>query len=165
MARAERRARATPRVALTLQCAAAHATVPSRRFFARCTRAALVGLRARAAVTVRVVDGRESRALNRRWRGVDRATNVLSFPLAGPPGPADDALGDIVICAPLVAREAAAQGKSLAAHWAHLTVHAVLHMVGFDHDEDARAERMERRERAVLRALGFPDPYAPERAS
>lgn len=156
---------AAPRVALTLQCAVADATVPSRRFFVRCARAALLGLRSRAVLTVRVVDGRESRALNRRWRGVDHATNVLSFPLADPPGLASGALGDIVICAPLVAREAAAQGKSLAAHWAHLTVHAVLHMVGFDHDEEARAEAMEERERAIMHGLGFPDPYASGQAA
>jgi len=102
---------------------------------------------------IRVVGSRESRALNGRWRGRDRATNVLSFPGAG------SQIGDIVVCAPVVAREARAQGKALPAHWAHMVVHGTLHLLGFDHVRESDAKRMERRERSLLARLGFADPY------
>lgn len=105
---------------------------------------------------IRVVGSRESRALNARWRGRDRPTNVLSFPADGPRGPQ---LGDIVVCAPVVADEARAQGKPLAAHWAHMVVHGTLHLLGFDHERAADARRMERRERTLLARLGVADPY------
>jgi probable rRNA maturation factor len=106
-------------------------------------------------LTVRIVGSAESRALNRRYRGKDQPTNVLSF--AGPRG----GLGDLVICAPVVRREAKEQGKPLAAHWAHMVVHGALHLRGFDHIRRAEARMMEDRERAILRGLSFPDPYAP----
>jgi len=107
-----------------------------------------------AAVTIRYVAEAEGRRLNREFRGKDYATNVLTFiyqdrPLAG----------DIVICAPVVAREAKAQGKKVAAHHAHLLVHGLLHLQGFDHERDPDAKRMERHERRLLQKLGFPDPY------
>ena len=103
---------------------------------------------------------RACRALNRRYRGKDKPTNVLSFPGRGDrrrcrPRP----LGDLVICPAVVRREARAQGKTLRAHWAHLMVHGALHLVGYDHERDARAARMERREIAVLQATGFGNPY------
>ena len=150
---------AGPGVKLELQLASTAAHVPSRAFFAECAAAALRSLRRRAELTVRVVDRAESRALNRRWRGIDRATNVLSFPLHGLDAIAPDLLGDIVICAPLVASEAAAQMKPVTAHWAHMTVHGVLHLLDFDHVRAAEAVAMEERERAVLARLGYPDPY------
>ena len=109
---------------------------------------------------ITVVGTDESRALNARWRGIDRATNVQSFPLEMPPGDAPTLLGDIVICAPLVESEAARDGISPEAHWAHLVVHGVLHLLGFDHEQDEDAIVMEDKERAVLAGLGFPDPYA-----
>jgi probable rRNA maturation factor len=113
-------------------------------------------LPARSEVTVRYVGPTEGRRLNREFRGKDYATNVLSFPYeAGRGGPR----GDIVICAPVVAREAREQGKSAEAHHAHLLVHGLLHLQGYDHEREADAARMERRERAVLAKLGFPDPY------
>ena len=104
---------------------------------------------------VRFVDRSEGAGLNRRFRGRGDATNVLSFP-------ADEAglLGDIAICLPVVAEEAREQGKSLDAHCAHMVVHGVLHLRGMDHDDDARAARMEAREAALLGTLGFSDPYA-----
>ena len=107
-------------------------------------------------VTIRVTGETEMRALNHRWRDADRPTNVLSFPLhdAGCP-----LLGDIVICAPVLEREAAQQGKSLQAHWAHITIHGILHLMGYDHTDAQRAEIMETKETAILRGLGFPDPY------
>lgn len=107
---------------------------------------------ARGEMTVRIVGNAESRALNKRYRGKDKPTNVLSFPYEG-------LLGDLVICAPVVAREAREQKKLPRAHWAHMVVHGVLHLLGFDHIKDADAVRMEARERALLSRCGFPDPY------
>ncbi len=133
---------------------------PSRmREWASCA----LGRRARGAtLVVRVVSVAESRRLNRRWRGQDKPTNVLSFPApetALPPGE-PRLLGDLVICSRVVRDEARAQSKRLAAHWAHLVVHGALHLVGYDHERGAREQRrMERREIATLRRLGFANPY------
>ncbi len=137
---------------LEVQRASRAAHIPTDAQVRRWARAALTRT---ATVTVRYVAEAESRRLNREYRGRNHATNVLSFvyeprPLAG----------DIVICAPIVAREARAQGKSVAAHHAHLLVHGLLHLRGFDHERARDAGRMERRERAILARLGFPDPYA-----
>ena len=114
-------------------------------------------------LSIRIVGEAESAALNDRYRGVNRPTNVLSFAGAHAPsgGGAPDWIGDLVICAPVVAREAAAQGKALDAHWAHLALHGVLHLLGFDHENERDAETMERREVELMAALGFPDPYRP----
>jgi probable rRNA maturation factor len=119
--------------------------------------AALVAGDRDAELGIRVVGSGESRALNRRWRGRPGATNVLSFPAA--PTPGGRQLGDIVVCAPVVAREAREQGKALRAHWAHMIVHGTLHLLGFDHVRTADARRMEGRERALLARLGIQDPY------
>jgi probable rRNA maturation factor len=120
---------------------------------------------------VRVVGPKESRRLNARYRGRDKATNVLSFPVAdlpvgrskAPQVPLDNPivrpLGDLVICPDVLRAEAREQHKSLRAHWAHLVVHGALHLVGYDHEDPADANRMERREVSVLRRLGFPNPY------
>lgn len=111
---------------------------------------------------VRVVGPAESRRLNARYRGKDKPTNVLSFPAAPLPPRARNAihpLGDLVICAQVVRTEAHAQGKPLRAHWAHLVVHGALHLIGYDHEREPDARRMERREITVLRALGFVNPY------
>lgn len=118
---------------------------------------------AAAEICIRIVDEAEGRAMNLQWRGKDYATNVLSFPGSVPPGvPAGEMpqlMGDIVLCAPVVAREAQAQGKSLVQHWAHLIVHGVLHLQGFDHIEQPSASLMEQREREILGGLDIPDPY------
>jgi probable rRNA maturation factor len=111
----------------------------------------------RGELGIRVVGAGESRALNARWRGRDRPTNVLSFPAA--PELAGAQIGDIVVCAPVVAREAREQGKPLAAHWAHMVVHGTLHLLGFDHERERDARRMEGRERALLARIGVADPY------
>jgi probable rRNA maturation factor len=108
-----------------------------------------------ARVTVRIVGGTEGRALNRSFRGRDYATNVLTFTMRERPA----LEGDLALCAPVIAREARAQGKSLAAHYAHLVVHGVLHLQGHDHATRREARRMERRESRIVTALGFPDPY------
>ena len=107
-------------------------------------------------ITIRIVGAAEARRLNRRYRGEDHATNVLSFPYALSRAAVR---GDIVLCAPVIAREARAQGKTLEAHFAHLVVHAVLHLLGHDHARPRDAERMEALEKRVLAKLGYPDPY------
>jgi probable rRNA maturation factor len=112
-----------------------------------------------AELTVRVVDEAEITALNRQFRGKDGATNVLSFPYEGMPGVTSDLLGDVVVCAPVVANESVAQSKPLQAHWAHIVVHGVLHLLGHDHSQDDEAHRMEACETDLLASLGYPDPY------
>jgi probable rRNA maturation factor len=104
-------------------------------------------------VTLRIVGEHEGRRLNNRYRGKSKATNVLSFPYGA-------GRGDVVLCHPVIAREARAQGKPLAAHYAHLVVHGILHLRGYDHEKKRDALRMEAREARILRRLGFPDPYA-----
>ncbi len=121
---------------------------------------AAVGQRMRDwEVCVRIVDGDESAGLNERFRGKPGATNVLSFVADMADESGVRLLGDIVICAPLVASEARAQGKAVIAHWAHLTVHGVLHLLGMDHQEPGDATQMEDAERTVLAHLGYADPY------
>ncbi|MDR9432242.1 MAG: rRNA maturation RNase YbeY [Spiribacter sp.] len=122
--------------------------------------AALLGRRDAAELAIRVVDASESQALNRDYRDKDTATNVLSFPAELPEEVDLALLGDLVICAPIVAREAAEQGKTQEAHWAHLTVHGVLHLLGYDHMTSVEAEHMEMIEREVLAKLGYASPYA-----
>lgn len=151
---------------LDLQVAHPGAAVPTLAELRCWVGAALRRSRERAELTVRVVDEGESRALNGRFRGQDRPTNVLSFPFEVPPGigaddPAHDLLGDLVICADLVRREAQEQGKPVAAHWAHLVVHGVLHLLDYDHTADDEATEMEALETAILGELGFPPPYEP----
>jgi len=122
--------------------------------------AAALGRRAAGSeISVLLVGRARSRALNARYRHRDRATNVLSFPAPPTVRARSGLLGDLVICPAVLRAEAQAQGKRLRAHWAHLVVHGVLHLVGFDHEQTAQARRMERREVRVLRRLGFPDPY------
>ena len=113
-----------------------------------------------AELTIRIVDRPESRKLNHTYRNKDSDTNVLSFPADLPEGIEIPLLGDIVICAPLVAQEASTQKKDVQFHWAHLTVHGVLHLLGFDHQDDEEAEKMEAKETSILASLGFPDPYS-----
>lgn len=134
-----------------IQRASRASHIPSDRILRRWARAAL----AAGEATIRYVAAAEARRLNREFRGRDYATNVLTFVYRSRP-PA----GDVVICAPVVAREAREQGKSVAAHHAHLLVHGLLHLQGMDHEASpAAARRMEGRERAILAALGFADPY------
>ncbi len=122
--------------------------------------AALTGRREVAELTIRLVDEAEATELNQRYRGRPGPTNVLSFPFEAPPGlPPQDLIGDLVICAPLVAREASEQGKPQDAHWAHLVVHGTLHLLGYDHLTDPDAEEMEAMETVILAGLGFPSPY------
>jgi probable rRNA maturation factor len=133
---------------------------PSRRELTHWASTALGARASGRELGVAVVGAAESRRLNARYRGRNRATNVLSFPAPAPARAACPApLGDLVICAQVLRTEARAQAKPLSAHWAHLVVHGALHLIGYDHERDADARRMERREIAVLRRLGFPNPY------
>jgi probable rRNA maturation factor len=110
-------------------------------------------------LTLRIVDEIEGRELNHQWRNRDYATNVLSFPFDCPPEVPLNLLGDIVICAPVVAREAQEQHKLLQAHWAHLVIHGVLHLLGYDHLTDDEAQEMEALEIAILQQLNYSNPY------
>ena len=140
--------------------AAPRAGVPAAVSFRKWVAAALKGRIREADLAIRIVDEREGQALNRHYRGKDYATNVLSFPAELPEGVKLPLLGDLVICAPVVAREAAEQGKPLNAHYAHLTVHGALHLLGWNHEDDREAEAMEQLEREILAELGIDDPYA-----
>jgi probable rRNA maturation factor len=142
-----------PALDFSLQLASAAADIPAHAHFKRWVRAAL---RVETSLTIRIVDEAEGRQLNAAYRGRDYATNVLTFPLTEEPM----LMGDIVICAPVVAKEAVEQGKALLAHYAHMTVHGVLHLHGYDHEVDAQAELMEAMEVAVMQKLGFANPYA-----
>jgi probable rRNA maturation factor len=135
------------------------AGLPAAVSFRRWAAAACAGRILRADLAIRLVDAREGRALNRHYRGKDYATNVLSFPAELPEGVTLPLLGDLVICAPVVAREAREQGKKLNAHYAHLTIHGVLHLLGLDHEDEREAEAMEQIERDLLAGLGIGDPY------
>jgi probable rRNA maturation factor len=149
------------RLQLSVRYGLARRGLPGVVTLTRFARAALQGLRRGSAqVDLHIVGSRESARLNARYRGKSGATNVLSFPFVTPPGARSDLLGDVVICAPVVRREARQQGKDERAHWAHMVVHGILHLRGYDHDTDAQAASMERREAGALRSLGFTDPYA-----
>jgi probable rRNA maturation factor len=163
---------------LDLSYAARRPWVPARAKFSAWVEAALAGaarapgappaVRALAlargkhpvVVSVRAVGSARSRSLNFGFRGKDRPTNVLSFQGPGAMPDGSRFLGELVICAPVVAREARAQGKSAESHWAHMTVHGVLHLLGFDHEHDREARKMAAEEIQILDRLGFSDPYA-----
>jgi probable rRNA maturation factor len=140
-------------LSLSVQYASTAADLPTRSQVRRWVRAALDG---DALVTVRFVDADEGRSLNAEYRGRDYATNVLTFVY-------DEGkmrVGDVVLCDPVIRREAAAQGKTLAAHYAHLVIHGMLHLQGHDHERAADAAAMEARERTLLARFRLPDPYA-----
>ena len=128
------------------------ANIPANAMFKKWAKAAL---RVESEVTIRIVDEHEARALNSQYRGKDYATNVLTFPITESP----ILMGDIVICAPVVAAEAIAQNKSITAHFAHLIVHGMLHLSGFDHETEPQAELMEALEVQILAKLGYANPY------
>ena len=144
---------------LCLQTACLMPGLPSKADFRRWAGAALEGRRELAEITVRLVDEAESRKLNLDYRGYDRSTNILSFPWSVPKEFNSHFLGDLAICAPGVKREAVEQGKEPEAHWAHLVVHGVLHLLGFDHENLLDAEAMESQEISILGRLGYPNPY------
>lgn len=150
---------------VTVGYALPRAGIPAATSFRKWVAAALDGRIREADLAIRIVDAKEGRALNRHYRGKDYATNVLSFPaevaegVKLPKGVRMPLLGDLVICAPVVAREAKEQGKALNDHYAHLTVHGTLHLLGWDHEDAREAECMEKLEREILAGLGIDDPY------
>lgn len=153
------------KLAVTVQMASSRRGVPHARSLNRWAQAACVKQLPRGddelALTIRVVGAAESRRLNRTWRNKDKPTNVLSFPAEpSPSGMGHGELGDLAICAPVVAREAREQGKPAQAHWAHMVVHGVLHLLGYDHENDRDAEAMEALEVKILAQFGYSDPYA-----
>ena len=137
--------------------------IPSAVSFRKWVAAALDSRIREADLAVRIVGTKEGRALNRHYRGKDYATNVLSFPADMPEGLPEGVhlplLGDVVLCAPVVAREAREQKKPLAEHYAHLTVHGALHLLGWDHEDEKEALCMEQLEREILAGMGIDDPY------
>jgi probable rRNA maturation factor len=141
-----------PNLYFSIQIASQLANIPSKAQFKKWAKAAL---RVESEVTIRIVDEDEARALNSQYRGKDYATNVLTFPLTDTP----ILMGDIVICAPVVTAEATEQNKSIEAHFAHLTVHGMLHLSGFDHETEPQAELMEALEVQILAKLGYANPY------
>ena len=145
--------------AIEVQYAVAGDTLPSPAAVRRWVSHALQGGKDDVELVVRIVDEAEMTALNQRYRGKSGATNVLSFPYEPLPGVSSGLLGDVVVCAPVVAEEAIRQGKSLEAHWAHLVMHGVLHLQGYDHHHERDANRMEALKTRLLAGLGFADPY------
>ncbi|GAA6153476.1 rRNA maturation RNase YbeY [Pseudoteredinibacter isoporae] len=132
---------------------------PSEAEFQRWIGAALQQYRDQAELSIRIVDESESQNLNHQYRGKDKPTNVLSFPADLPPELELPLLGDLVICASVVEREAQEQNKALEAHWAHMAIHGCLHLIGYDHIEDQDAEEMEALESQLMTALGYSEPY------
>jgi len=143
---------AMPKLWMDVQYASEVPALPSAVEFRKWARHAL---RIDTEVALRIVDEAEGRSLNHAYRGRDYATNVLTFPLTEEP----HLMGDIILCAPVVVREALEQNKPLAAHFAHLTVHGVLHLHGYDHETEAEAELMESLETAIVTKLGYANPY------
>ena len=146
------------RLDLDVSYASRRPWVPSAHLLIRWAAAALPSAKP-FVLSVRIVGRARSRSLNARYRHKDRSTNVLSFAGAGAAPDGRFFLGELVICAPVVAQEARVQGKALAAHWAHMTVHGVLHLLGFDHERAPEAKKMAAREIQILDRLGFSNPY------
>jgi len=146
---------------IVVQNAAKGITIPNPKELKQWAKTALKGKISSAEVTLRIVDKNESRELNHTYRKKNKPTNVLSFPFDMPKDIDMDIpiLGDIAICAEIVAKEAAEQNKPEKAHWAHMVIHGILHLLGFDHENDQDADIMEQEETVILNSLGFPDPY------
>ena len=137
---------------LTVQHVSADNNIPNKKYFKKWAKASL---RIDTEVTIRIVDADEARALNHEYRGKDYATNVLTFPLTEEP----HLMGDIILCAEVIAQEAMMQNKPLIAHYAHLTVHGILHLHGYDHETEAQAALMEAIETQIVTKLGYANPY------
>ncbi|WP_263080479.1 rRNA maturation RNase YbeY [Endozoicomonas sp. Mp262] len=146
-------------VQVDLQIASSSQSLPSQQDFEQWATAAVGQHRDHAEISLRIVDIEEGADLNQQWRNKTGPTNVLSFPSELPPELELPLLGDLVICAPVVEKEARQQEKQLAAHWAHMVVHGTLHLLGYDHIEDHQAEEMESLEIQILKKLGYPNPY------
>lgn len=143
---------------IDIQYAVRGKQIPERKKIGKWAETALAGIREEAVLTIRIVEGRESASLNRKWRGKNKSTNVLSFP-AGENPLMPELLGDLVLCAPVILREAKQQGKPAERHWAHMIIHGVLHLAGYDHIKKSDAKEMESIEIKKLESLNFPNPY------
>ncbi len=137
----------------------ASANIPEKRFFIEWINAAVSTHKPDAEVSICIVDEEESQSFNREYRHKDKPTNVLSFPAEIPDFIETPLIGDLIICAPVVEKEAIEQNKTLTSHWAHMVVHGTLHLLGYDHIEDDEAEAMEALETQILLDLGYPAPY------
>ncbi|MFT7223404.1 MAG: putative rRNA maturation factor [Cellvibrionaceae bacterium] len=146
-------------VEIDLQVADVSSSLPAHPDFLNWVTRAVNHRRMDAEVSIRIVTEDESRSLNYKYRGKNTPTNVLSFPTEFPPGVEVSLLGDLVICANIVTREAKAQNKSVQAHWAHMVIHGTLHLLGYQHAERADAEKMESLEIEILHHLGYGNPY------
>lgn len=145
---------------LDIQIATEQANLPNADDFQLWADKALTGRKEDAELTIRIVDVEESQTLNHQYRDKDKPTNVLSFPFEAPENLPDFPLiGDLVICASVVEQEAQEQGKPLKNHWAHMVIHGILHLLGYDHIDDEEAEEMESLETDILSQLEIPDPY------
>lgn len=146
---------------ITIQRAVAEKALPSSAQFKQWAKAVLQSKMTTAELTIRIVDKTEMTELNNTYRQKNKPTNVLSFPFERPAELADEIplLGDIVICAAVIVEEAHAQQKTLEAHWAHMVVHGILHLLGYDHEQTEDAEIMEAEEIHILKTLGFTNPY------
>jgi probable rRNA maturation factor len=147
-------------IAVEVQVASKAEGIPSQQQFEDWVAAAMSETSTPVELVIRIVDEDESRALNSQFRSKDKPTNVLSFPFEPPPGMELNHLGDLVVCAPVVQREAVEQHKPVTAHWAHMVVHGVLHLQGYDHQDEQEASVMEAKEIDILERLGYPNPYA-----
>lgn len=143
-----------------IQMASASEEAPDPQSIERWVGAALGNQRESTELSVRIVDTEEGKTLNEQFRGSTGATNVLSFPFENESPEPLPLIGDIVICAPVVAKEASEQNKALDAHWAHMIIHGVLHLLGYDHQNETDANLMESLETEIMQGLGFPPPYS-----
>lgn len=151
-------------IELDLQIASENQTgLPSKEEFQCWLDKVIPQFQTSAELTIRIVDKEESQYLNREYRGIDKPTNVLSFPFEVPSEIELNLLGDLVICRQIVEEEAIEQNKTLLAHWAHMVVHGSLHLLGYDHITDDEAEEMESIEAELMQNIGFNDPYQPEK--
>jgi probable rRNA maturation factor len=144
---------------LDVQYASTCQNLPKVSEIGRWAEVALEGMNSDVGLSVRIVDEPESADLNRQYRNKSGPTNVLSFPFEDPPGVDSGILGDLIICAPVVYKEAREQNKSETAHWAHMVVHGIMHLRGYDHINEEDAKQMETTESTILSRLGFDDPY------
>ncbi len=156
----------TPEVIVDLQLAVQPSSaIPNQQYLEKCVNCALVGANyiKDAEVTIRIVDSDEIQQLNRDYRHQDKPTNILSFPFEAPEGIELSLIGDLVICADIVAEEAKQQQKTPKAHWTHMIIHGILHLLGYDHNEAKEAELMETLEIKLVKNLGFENPYLPKK--
>lgn len=147
------------KIKVDIQRATDDPEIPDNRKFRKWVKTALSDYNKDTELTIRIVDEDEGTELNRKWRKKKGPTNVLSFPYADDDGMAGDLLGDIIICAPVIRKEAKEQKKTLESHWAHMVIHGTLHLLGYDHIKPEDAGKMENLETRLLKSLGYANPY------